>query len=175
VNAPGRSAWTKAPAPETLCEKVSVTGPLPPFPASELHKSEWPAVNPVPAQLHGLAEQATEMTLLAAPITTVTELAIAVVAVKLAANTVPSAPFWDHARLSLAACAELDATCLSVSALVVAALMSESATTLASFIKDRRLNISAILFQLRNKPDCRGHAEVDISLYLLGDKLWRSR
>jgi hypothetical protein len=34
---------------------------------------------------------------------TVTVLAIAVVAVKLAANTVPSAPFWDHARLSLAA------------------------------------------------------------------------
>jgi hypothetical protein len=76
-----------------LFENVSVTGPLPPFPASELHKREWPAVNPVPVQLHGVAAQTTEMILLVAPIPTVTALDIAVVAVKLVANTVPSTPF----------------------------------------------------------------------------------
>ncbi len=100
VNAPGKSACSSAPTPATLLVKSKVTGPLPPLPASDVHSRLCPAVNPVPVQLHGLAEHTTDTTLFAAPRLTVVALAAAVFAVKLAASTVPSAPFWFQLNVS---------------------------------------------------------------------------
>ncbi len=60
LNWPGPSAWIKAPAPDTFLPKVSVSGPLPPFPLSEVQIRLSPAVKPEPVQLHGVATQSTE-------------------------------------------------------------------------------------------------------------------
>src|SRR5260370_8094789 len=90
-----------APAPDTALAKVNVTGPFPPFPASEVQSSVSPAVKPEPVQLQGVAVQTTEAILLAPAKLAVTLAPPVEVTPTLAARTVPSAPSWDHFTVSL--------------------------------------------------------------------------
>src|SRR5215469_1360090 len=103
VKAPGKSACRNAPKPATGLANVKVTGPLPPLPASDVHSRLCPAVKPVPVQLQGDAEQATEMILFAPARPIVTVDAKAVLPVKVAAKTLPSAPCCDQFSESVAA------------------------------------------------------------------------
>jgi hypothetical protein len=64
VNCEGPSAWIIAPTPDTGVANVSVRGPLPSLPESEVHSTLSPAVKPAPPQLQGVAGHTTAIRLL---------------------------------------------------------------------------------------------------------------
>jgi len=132
VNGPGKSACMNAPRPVTALAKVKVTGPLPPFTASDVHSKLWPVVKPVPVQLQGDAAHTTEITLLAPARPTVTVEPKAVLPLKLAARTLPSAPCCDQFSESLAPWLDGLVTSFRVSAHAVPTIMNVRAITTSS-------------------------------------------
>ena len=107
VNWPGMLAWINAPAPTMGTLKVSVTGPLPPLPESEVQIRLSPAVKPLPPvqlQLAGIGEHTTETMLLAPARVTVSLLPPAEFALKLAGRIVWSPPSCTQLIESLAPC-----------------------------------------------------------------------
>ena len=107
VNWPGMLAWINAPAPAMGTLKVSVTGPLPPLPESEVQIRLSPAVKPLPPvqlQLAGIGEHTTETMLLAPARVTVSLLPPAEFALKLAGRIVWSPPSCTQLIESLAPC-----------------------------------------------------------------------
>ena len=96
MNCDGPSAWIIAPTPETGAPNVSVTGPLPPLPESDVHSTLSPAVKPTPAQLHGDEGHTTAIRLLGpanvtVPLSAATEDTFALEPIEVA-----SAPSCDH-------------------------------------------------------------------------------
>src|ERR1700731_4655285 len=80
--------------------KLSVRGPFPPFPVSEVQIRLSVAVKPVPVQLHGDAGHTTETRLLGPVRLSVTVVPLTDVADAVVPSVVPSAPSCDHCRES---------------------------------------------------------------------------
>jgi hypothetical protein len=129
-----------APAPVIGEVKVSVTGPFPEFPASEVQSKLSAAVNPDPFQLHGVAAHTTETTLFApAKVTVPGTIPTVRGALKLAPSRVASGPNFDQLTKSFAPCADGLGTEISVSA--QAGVVADKAKT----IKPHRLQKQARL------------------------------
>jgi hypothetical protein len=96
VNCEGPSAWISAPTPETEVPRLSVRGPFPLLPRSDVQIRESPALKPTAFQLHNAAGHSIASKLFGPAKVIVMPSPLSDVAVKLPPSTVASAPSCDQ-------------------------------------------------------------------------------